>query len=190
MAAVFLCLQPWGIRVTPPGRGPSGANRSPTGHRCAGARPSATPTVPGQQGHGAHRLRHGGQPVHHAAGDGAIAGQCDEAHGPCARGGNRLPAPASARAQPGPGDLPQPVCGAGAAEPGGDERTLAGGVAAAASLVRAGPDCLGGVARRALFAAQLAAGHRHFGHAAARLPGSRVHAGSGLLGGWRPCPCC
>lgn len=183
MAAVFLCLQPWGIRATPPGCGPSGANRSaPTGRRCAGAMPSATPAVPGQQGHGAHRLRHGGQPVHPAAGDGATVGQCDEAHGPCARGGNRLSAPALTRTQPGPGHLSQPVSGFGTAEPGGDERALAGGLAAAASLVRADPDPPGDVAHRTLFAAQRAAGHRHFGHAVARLPRGRVHAGSGLLG--------
>ena len=152
MAAVFLCLQPWCIRATPPGLEPSGANRSaPTGRRCAGARPSATPAVPGLQGHGAHWLRPGGPPVHQAAGDGAIAGQCDEDHGPRARGGNRLPAPALVRTQPGPGHLPQPVCGPGTTEPGSDERALASGFAAAASLVRAGPDSPGGVARRALF---------------------------------------
>lgn len=87
MAAVFLCLQPWGIRVTPPGREPSGANRSaPTGRRCAGARRLAKPAVPGQQGHGAHWLRHGGPPVHPATGDGATAGRCKQDHGPRARG--------------------------------------------------------------------------------------------------------
>ena len=183
MAAVFLCLQPWCIRATPPGLEPSGANRSaPTGRRCAGARPSATPAVPGLQGHGAHWLRPGGPPVHQAAGDGAIAGQCDEDHGPRARGGNRLPAPALVRTQPGPGHLPQPVCGPGTTEPGSDERALASGLAAAASLVRAGPDSPGDAARGAFSAAQRAAGHRHFGHAAARLPGGRGHAGSGLLG--------
>ena len=48
---------------------------------------------------------------------------------------------------------------------------------------------LGALRAERFFAAQRAAGHRHFGHAAACLPRGRVHAGSGRLGG-RPCPCC
>jgi DNA-binding transcriptional LysR family regulator len=36
--------------------------------------------------------------------------------------------------------------------------------------------------RHELSAAQLTAGHGHFGHVAARLPAGRIHPGSGILG--------